>query len=125
MAVSTTDGGIAAPAARLSRVRAGTRWAPIAEHLLGEIRAGRIPVGGILPSITVICAEHRVARRTASKAVGHLRDVGVVEIRPGAGAWVVAVPADGSAGVALGVLARLDGHEARITALEAEARRRG
>ena len=100
-------------------MRADARWYEIAEQLLDDIRAGRIPIGTRIPPIRELAAQHGVAVRTAAKVVSHLRDLGVVETRDGAGTRVIATPADDTPAQALGILYRLADHERELAELRA------
>lgn len=63
---------------------------PIAEALLGDIRAGRLRPGDPLPSERELMARHEVGRPAIREAMQALRHAGLVEIRHGAPARVLA-----------------------------------
>ncbi|MFE5567656.1 GntR family transcriptional regulator [Amycolatopsis japonica] len=56
----------------------------IAAHIRNRIKAGELKPGDRVPSIRTISVEWRVAHATATKALGILRDEGLVEATPGA-----------------------------------------
>ncbi|MFF5084455.1 TetR/AcrR family transcriptional regulator C-terminal domain-containing protein [Actinoplanes sp. NPDC000266] len=60
----------------------------IAASIAAQIRSGALPPGAAVPSTRQIMATHGVAMATATRAIGHLRDMGLVETRPGLGTIV-------------------------------------
>ena len=66
------------------------RYQEIVNLLLGEIAAGRYPVGSLLPSEMQLCERFKVSRFTVRAALAALTDKGLVTRRPGAGSVVVA-----------------------------------
>ncbi|MFJ3858131.1 GntR family transcriptional regulator [Streptomyces sp. NPDC090085] len=50
----------------------------VLDALLADIRSGALPPGSRLPSEAELCATHGVARMTARRAVGVLRERGLV-----------------------------------------------
>jgi DNA-binding FadR family transcriptional regulator len=70
--------------------------AQTAEVLLGEIRAGRWPLGHKLPGETTLAARLGVGRSTVREAIRELAGRGVLDSRQGAGVFVTAldVPED-------------------------------
>lgn len=60
----------------------------VAADLLQRIDAGEYPPDSPLPTYRELAASYGVAVNTALAAVRHLRDMGVVTIRPNAGAKV-------------------------------------
>ncbi|MEV5312830.1 MULTISPECIES: winged helix-turn-helix domain-containing protein [unclassified Streptomyces] len=66
-------------------------WQRIAGVIEEEIRSGRIPPGGALPSITRLAEMHGVADRTIRRALRDLRERGLIETLPHKGSFVVDV----------------------------------
>ncbi|MEV6594791.1 winged helix-turn-helix domain-containing protein [Streptomyces acidicola] len=64
-------------------------WQRIAHVIEEEIRSGRIPPGGALPSITRLAETHGVADRTIRRALRDLRERGLIETLPHKGSFVV------------------------------------
>jgi len=60
----------------------------LAAILREQIRAGQLARGAMVPPIKRLRAEYGVAETTARKAVGLLRDEGLVETVPGWGSFV-------------------------------------
>ncbi|XVV16531.1 TetR/AcrR family transcriptional regulator C-terminal domain-containing protein [Actinoplanes sp. CA-131856] len=60
----------------------------IAASIAAQIRSGALPPGAAVPSTRQIMATHGVAMATATRAIAHLRDTGLVETRPGLGTIV-------------------------------------
>lgn len=67
-----------------------TRYRQIAEELIGLIRSGRVPVGGVLPGELQLMAEYGASRHTIRDALRQLEELGLVERRRGAGTRVLA-----------------------------------
>ena len=63
-------------------------WRRVADDLRGRIEAGEFPAGSMLPSLASLAEHYRVGRTTARKAVGALRDEGLVETVRGWGMFV-------------------------------------
>lgn len=63
-------------------------WQQIASHLEADIRAGKYGPNDRLPSILTLTQEYEVNRKTAHKALQHLRDKGLIETEPGVGFYV-------------------------------------
>ena len=61
----------------------------LAEILRGQIEAGELAPGRSIPSEAVLTRRYGVARGTARKAVGVLRDAGLVSFVFGRGTFVV------------------------------------
>ncbi|WP_324605318.1 GntR family transcriptional regulator [Streptomyces sp. NRRL S-237] len=57
----------------------------VLDALLADIRSGALPPGSRLPSEAELCAAHGVARMTARRAVGILREHGLVVTEWGKG----------------------------------------
>ncbi|WP_406739379.1 GntR family transcriptional regulator [Streptomyces sp. NBC_00853] len=57
----------------------------VLDALLADIRSGALPPGSRLPSEAELCAAHGVARMTARRAVGILRERGLVVTEWGKG----------------------------------------
>lgn len=66
------------------------RYRQIAEQLRGEIEAGSLAAGSVLPSEATLGARFDASRVTIRKALELLREQGLVSSRQGAG-WFVAV----------------------------------
>lgn len=60
----------------------------LAAILRGQIQRGEIPVDRALPSVKVLVQTYGVAQGTAEKAVGVLRDEGLVHTVIGRGVFV-------------------------------------
>lgn len=64
-------------------------WRQVADDLRRRIESGEFPPGSPLPSLSALEAEYQVSKTTARKAVGHLRDEGLVESVQGWGTFVI------------------------------------
>jgi GntR family transcriptional regulator len=53
-----------------------------------QIASGELASGARVPSITTLVQTYGIAKNTAIRALGHLRDRGLVEIKPGWGTFV-------------------------------------
>lgn len=60
----------------------------VAERLSSDLRAGRHPVGSLLPTEAELCARFRVSRQTVREAIRLLAEVGLVSRRQGVGTRV-------------------------------------
>jgi DNA-binding FadR family transcriptional regulator len=91
------------------------RYVQVAERLLDAIARGDYPVGSRLPGDREIAAMAQVSRPTAREAILALELLGAVEVRHGAGVYVIdpRVRSAESAAVALGVPQELI--EARVS----------
>jgi GntR family transcriptional regulator len=72
-------------------VERGTAVPPsrqIAAALRGRIASGEYPPGAALPSIITLADEFQVTTNTVRKALGILRDEGLIESVPGYGTFV-------------------------------------
>jgi DNA-binding GntR family transcriptional regulator len=108
------------------------KWRRILEWIAADIRAGRYPIGSRIPSppaLVSLAADEvggRVDRNTIRRATNHLRDVGVLTSRPGAGMYVAAVPPEvlpepaQVSPLERRVNARIDALEQRVAYLEAQ-----
>lgn len=67
-----------------------TRYRKIAEDLIGQIRAGRVPVGGVLPGELQLMEQFDASRHTIRDALRQLEELGLVERRRGLGTRVLA-----------------------------------
>ena len=63
-------------------------WRRVADDLRRRIESGEFPPGSMLPSLASLAEEYRVGRTTARKAVGALREAGIVETVRGWGMFV-------------------------------------
>ena len=63
-------------------------WRQVADDLRRRIGSGEFPPGSMLPSLTSLAEQYQVGRTTARKAVGALRDEGIVETVRGWGVFV-------------------------------------
>jgi GntR family transcriptional regulator len=61
----------------------------MAEILAGRIRRGELPKGVRIPTESELMDEFEVGRNTARRAVGWLRDQGLVETVPTRGSYVL------------------------------------
>ena len=61
----------------------------VADHIEARIRAGEIPLGSRLPGEQELRREYGIALSTVRKAMGLLRDRGLVVTRPSKGSFVV------------------------------------
>ncbi len=71
----------------------------VADHIEARIRAGEIPLGARLPGEQALREQYGVALSTVRKAMGLLRDRGLVTTRASKGTFVKRElpPRDGSA----------------------------
>lgn len=60
----------------------------VADHIEARIRAGEIPPGARLPGEQALRQEYGIALSTVRKAMGLLRDRGLVVTRPAKGSFV-------------------------------------
>jgi DNA-binding GntR family transcriptional regulator len=67
-------------------------WRKVADDLRKRIESGEWPPGSPLPSLSALEEEYRVSRTTARKAIGALRDDGLVESVRGWGTFVTEHP---------------------------------
>jgi DNA-binding GntR family transcriptional regulator len=67
-----------------------TRYRKIAEDLIGQIRSGRVPVGGVLPGELQLMDAYGASRHTIRHALSQLEELGLVERRRGVGTSVLA-----------------------------------
>ena len=67
-----------------------TRYRKIAEDLIGQIRSGRVPVGGVLPGELQLMEDFGASRHTIRDALRQLEELGLVERRRGVGTRVLA-----------------------------------
>lgn len=68
--------------------RPNSRYDSLAQTLLGDIQAGRYPVGEKLPSESTLQARYGVSRHTVRQALRELKIRGVVSSHPGVGTLV-------------------------------------
>jgi DNA-binding GntR family transcriptional regulator len=61
----------------------------VADHIEAKIRAGEIPPGSRLPGEQELRREYGIALSTVRKAMGLLRDRGLVITRPSKGSFIV------------------------------------
>lgn len=66
------------------------RYEQIADHLVEDVRVGRLAPGGRLPGERELAQRLGVGRASVREALGHLQVRGVVETRHGAGSFVAA-----------------------------------
>ena len=64
----------------------------LARKLISELAAGKYPVGSRLPAERELAQQYNVSRPTVREAVIALEVQGLVEVRIGSGAYVVALP---------------------------------
>ncbi|MCR8725791.1 GntR family transcriptional regulator [Frigidibacter sp. ROC022] len=72
-----------------------SKYRLIADHLMEEIRKGRHPVGGLLPTESELMQAYGVSRHTVRMAVQELRSRGAVASRQGQGSTVVSTSGHG------------------------------
>ena len=94
------------------------RYAELADDLRHRIATGELRPGRLLPSEAQLAADHDVSRVTVRKALGVLRDAGLVASRQGFG-WYVAPspvpqPLDGLRTIEANVLAAGQAAERRV-----------
>lgn len=70
--------------------KAASRYGDIEAALRAEIEAGRQPPGSCLPGELELCERFGASRFTVRQALAGLRELGMVEARPGLGTFVVA-----------------------------------
>ncbi len=84
------------------------RYEQLADHLLGDVRAGRLSPGERLPGERELAQRLGVGRASVREALGFLQMQGIVETRRGAGSFVAtdvhtrlaaSLPADGPGGL--------------------------
>jgi DNA-binding GntR family transcriptional regulator len=63
-------------------------WRQVADDLRRRIESGEFPPGSPMPSLSALEEQYKVSRTTARKAVGALRDAGLVESVRGWGTFV-------------------------------------
>lgn len=63
-------------------------WRQVADDLRRRIETGEFPGGSPLPSLSALEDQYKVSRTTARKAIGALRDAGLVESVRGWGTFV-------------------------------------
>ena len=63
-------------------------WAQLADILRGQIQAGKLPSGRVIPSESTLMQEHELARGTVRKAIDVLVAEGLVERVQGRGTFV-------------------------------------
>ncbi|MFE5947997.1 GntR family transcriptional regulator [Streptomyces sp. NPDC056480] len=61
----------------------------IADHVAGQIEAGRLTAGGRIPGELEMAAMYGVARMTVARAVRELRERGLVQTVRGKGTFVL------------------------------------
>lgn len=70
-------------------------YARVADHVAARIAAGDLQPGAMLPSERDMAAEYGVALGTVRRAVGELRERGLVVTLAAKGTYVVEAPASG------------------------------
>src|SRR5688572_271174 len=75
------------------------RYLEISEELEQQIRRGDSPAGEYLPSERELSAHYSVTRSTVRRALARLAEKGLVEVRPGRGAFVIPDEVPGGNGV--------------------------
>ena len=68
----------------------------LARKLIAELASGKFPVGSRLPAERELAQQYAVSRPTVREAVIALEVQGLVEVRIGSGAYVIALPASTS-----------------------------
>lgn len=70
--------------------RTAPKYSLIADQLLREIKAGKLPVGGLLPTESELMRAYGVSRHTVRNAVQDLKSRGIAASRQGQGSRVIA-----------------------------------
>ena len=63
-------------------------WRQVAADLRKRISSGEFLPGAPLPSLAALAGEYQTSQSTVRKAIGSLRDEGLVETSPGWGTFV-------------------------------------
>lgn len=71
-------------------IRRDTAYAQVADHYAKQIDSGTLKPGDYLPSTTSLLTEWGIARATVTRAMGELKNRGLVEQVPGKGIRVLA-----------------------------------
>jgi DNA-binding GntR family transcriptional regulator len=74
----------------------GYTYVQVADQIEAEIRAGRLPVGAMLPGERALAEEHGIALGTARRALRELRDRGLIVTLPSKGTYVRRMPGEPS-----------------------------
>jgi DNA-binding transcriptional MocR family regulator len=64
-------------------------FAQLAREIRARISTWNLPVGAKLPSVPMLAEHHSLSRETVTKAYDLLRSTGTIEVRRGAGCFVV------------------------------------
>ncbi len=72
-----------------SMAQVGKRYREVAERLIGDIRSGRLPVGGNLPGELELVEAFGVSRHTVREALRRLEDLGLIGRRQGVGTVIL------------------------------------
>lgn len=70
------------------------RYSLLADSIIGDIGAGRYPVGSLLPTEAELCEQFGVSRHTVREALRKLREMGLVSRHQGIGTRVKAKRGD-------------------------------
>jgi DNA-binding GntR family transcriptional regulator len=103
------------------------RYESVAATVRAQITAGTHPVGSELPTVDALAAEFGVSHMTIKKALSILSAEGVIATHRGARTRVSALPQKEAKPLAQQVSElhmRVDGLDARLTALESHASKR-
>ncbi|NPC54611.1 GntR family transcriptional regulator [Caenimonas soli] len=73
-----------------------TRYQQIAQHLVGKVTSGELPVGALLPTELQLMDEYGASRNTIRAALKEMQEMGLVSRRRNRGTMVEALPAVGS-----------------------------
>lgn len=76
-----------------TRPRARPRYQKLADALIGEIGAGKFPLGSMMPTELELCERFKVSRYTVREALRRLEEMGLVARRQGSGTLVQATEA--------------------------------
>ncbi|HZR53408.1 MAG TPA: winged helix-turn-helix domain-containing protein [Streptosporangiaceae bacterium] len=72
----------------INRDGAAPPYLQLANLLEEQIRSGKLAPGARVPSITTLSQDYDVAKNTARRALGVLRERGLVDVTPGWGTFV-------------------------------------
>jgi len=76
------------PVRRINEDSRTPPWRQIADVLRAEIAAGQYGPDDRLPSVGELARTWEVNRKTANKALAHLRDEGLIEVEQGMGYYI-------------------------------------
>lgn len=68
------------------------KYRALADELRADISAGRLTVGGRMPTKATLMSDHGVALGTIDRALSILRSEGLIKSEQGAGTWILRAP---------------------------------